>query len=879
MSSYSSSQVGSQLSRPGGGAQKAIKRSRERDRSRSSMKRHASGDWAEYISSSGKKYYYNSVTGVSQWEKPKDFILHSGLEDDDDDQPDNNVGVVSINNNSNNNKDKYFTSVASSVPRKIEKTSSTPGSLKDSEDSRRRLHDDVDSTPLDDASDISADEEPFVNRYGTNSSNLDDKDYHKSTYHHPNRYSYDKVPNVRERGIDRERERDRDRGDRERERERERDHDRERPVRDVRDRDRDRGRERERERERVHKREREREIERRDRESGGHRDRERERDRDRERERDRDREYDRDRETDPWYDRRMDGVRLERDRERERERERLIKRDRDRERERERERPRERYSSRDRERERERERERDRDRDRDCDPRYEKRIDLVRNESRYLDKRIDHNKCNDQRMDMMLIKNDNRQLNDPKENRLDPRDPRGGASSLLRSSSHSDNYNHSEPIEEKSLSDGICANMQTHHGSSSSNHNSSGSNNMTSPGYVNESVSSKEQLVNSISERTVNRNSLSNSHLNSSSEGTRGDRGGGGGGGGETNTINNTISTNTNNCSTSIPPPADLLSPSQVNLTNLPKLINQLTNSHGLPDLSGLSPQEALRTIQQALQLTKQVKQRSANQQIANSQGIWPNYLSNVNKLSSPLNHNSMHNQGTMRESPSSLSHSRQHSSLSSSTGNTSQSHSSHSRQYQQSHLSQSRHHHHSSSQVQQQQQQQHQHHSNITQSAQSSLSQSYSHHQSADGIRHELDLLTNRNWAQSPGSDVSVDSPTRGPSSVSSIPTGIGTTSLKPSVPSLTPSLVNYFDESLIGHVTGWPGEIIEREIKKLSEEAHEVGSLHSTRVSAELKMARSLVRFTEIQATLQEQRILYISRQINHVEEWKGTNLATHS
>ena len=41
-----------------------------------------------------------------------------------------------------------------------------------------------------------------------------------------------------------------------------------------------------------------------------------------------------------------------------------------------------------------------------------------------------------------------------------------------------------------------------------------------------------------------------------------------------------------------------------------------------------------------------------------------------------------------------------------------------------------------------------------------------------------------------------------------------------------------------------------------KVSEELHTIGNLHVTRVSAELKMARSLVRVADIQATLQEQR-----------------------
>ncbi|KAK0074795.1 hypothetical protein PV326_012171, partial [Microctonus aethiopoides] len=45
----------------------------------------------------------------------------------------------------------------------------------------------------------------------------------------------------------------------------------------------------------------------------------------------------------------------------------------------------------------------------------------------------------------------------------------------------------------------------------------------------------------------------------------------------------------------------------------------------------------------------------------------------------------------------------------------------------------------------------------------------------------------------------------------------------------------------------------------QKLSEEAHTMGSLQCTRVSAELKTARSIVRLTEIQATLQEQSLDY--------------------
>lgn len=35
-------------------------------------------DWTEHISSSGKKYYYNCRTEVSQWEKPKDLLERWG---------------------------------------------------------------------------------------------------------------------------------------------------------------------------------------------------------------------------------------------------------------------------------------------------------------------------------------------------------------------------------------------------------------------------------------------------------------------------------------------------------------------------------------------------------------------------------------------------------------------------------------------------------------------------------------------------------------------------------------------------------------------------------------------------------------------------------
>lgn len=82
----------------------------------------------------------------------------------------------------------------------------------------------------------------------------------------------------------------------------------------------------------------------------------------------------------------------------------------------------------------------------------------------------------------------------------------------------------------------------------------------------------------------------------------------------------------------------------------------------------------------------------------------------------------------------------------------------------------------------------------------------------------------------------------------------------LRPQGPSITPSLANYYRDDLVNHVRGWPADILEKQAQKLSEEAHVMGSLQCTKVSAELKSARSIVRLTEIQATLQEQRYVYM-------------------
>ncbi|CAG5008046.1 unnamed protein product [Parnassius apollo] len=96
----------------------------------------------------------------------------------------------------------------------------------------------------------------------------------------------------------------------------------------------------------------------------------------------------------------------------------------------------------------------------------------------------------------------------------------------------------------------------------------------------------------------------------------------------------------------------------------------------------------------------------------------------------------------------------------------------------------------------------------------------------------------------------------------------------LQHAAPMLTPSLINYVRGDLTAHVTGWPADILEKQANKFTEEAYQLGCLQCTRVSAELKCARSLVRHTEIQATLQEQKIMYLRQQISRLEELKSQN-----
>ncbi|XP_006009612.1 WW domain-containing adapter protein with coiled-coil isoform X3 [Latimeria chalumnae] len=118
-----------------------------------------------------------------------------------------------------------------------------------------------------------------------------------------------------------------------------------------------------------------------------------------------------------------------------------------------------------------------------------------------------------------------------------------------------------------------------------------------------------------------------------------------------------------------------------------------------------------------------------------------------------------------------------------------------------------------------------------------------------------------------SPGSN---HTPSSSASSTAAVPPN---TSTRPPC-SFTPTLAAHFNENLIKHVQGWPADHAEKQAARLREEAHNMGSIHMSEICTELKNLRSLVRVCEIQATLREQRILFLRQQIKELEKLKNQN-----
>lgn len=138
----------------------------------------------------------------------------------------------------------------------------------------------------------------------------------------------------------------------------------------------------------------------------------------------------------------------------------------------------------------------------------------------------------------------------------------------------------------------------------------------------------------------------------------------------------------------------------------------------------------------------------------------------------------------------------------------------------------------------------------------------------------------------QSPRSDHGQKSSCASPSSTTSsqdLPVGVGDISVtglnQTNSPNVSSSLSQYYNEKLIGHVTGWQGDQAERQARRYWEEGISVGSFHCGQVGVELKRSRSLVRLAEIQSTLHEQRILFLSTQVHELESMKAPSFSSHS
>ncbi|XP_053529571.1 WW domain containing adaptor with coiled-coil b isoform X2 [Ictalurus punctatus] len=109
-----------------------------------------------------------------------------------------------------------------------------------------------------------------------------------------------------------------------------------------------------------------------------------------------------------------------------------------------------------------------------------------------------------------------------------------------------------------------------------------------------------------------------------------------------------------------------------------------------------------------------------------------------------------------------------------------------------------------------------------------------------------------------------------------SSGPNGCLLNNSAPACPPTTfsPSLALHFNENLVRHVQSWPSDHVEKQAARLREDVHNMGSMNMSEICVELKKLRSLVRVCEIQATLREQRILFLRQEIKELEKLKNQN-----
>ncbi|XP_029517478.1 WW domain-containing adapter protein with coiled-coil-like [Oncorhynchus nerka] len=140
---------------------------------------------------------------------------------------------------------------------------------------------------------------------------------------------------------------------------------------------------------------------------------------------------------------------------------------------------------------------------------------------------------------------------------------------------------------------------------------------------------------------------------------------------------------------------------------------------------------------------------------------------------------------------------------------------------------------------------------------------------------QHGHDIAASPRTLQRQGSQRSPSpGPNYVPPSSSSAASSSTSSSTRPASCSFTPTLAAHFNENLIKHVQGWPADHAEKQASRLREEAHTMGSIYMSENCTELKNLRSLVRVSEIQATLREQRILFLRQQIKELEKLKNQN-----